>query len=69
MNFLSVSKVTIPDLKLSDTIRAEGRGLSRALKTERQGLLGSLKPEALFAIIKIRFTKPMSIIELISYLC
>ncbi len=48
---------------LPDTIGAEERGLLKLPEIEEQGLLGFLESEALSVGIKIRFTKPMSIIE------
>ncbi len=58
----------VEERELPGTTGAEGWGLPRAPETEGRGLPGSPEPEALSAIIKIRFTKLMSMIELISYL-
>ena len=59
----------VEEQQLSDTRRAEERKLPGTIKAKEQGFLGFSKPETLSAIIKIRFTKPISIIELIFYLC
>lgn len=59
----------VEERKLPGITGAKGQGLPEVTKTARQGLLGSLVLEALSAIIKIRFIKPMLIIKFISYLC
>lgn len=72
----SARKLGIELLGSEDSTKAKKRGLldptgveewklSGATKVERRRLPGSPEPEALSAIITIRFTKPMSIVELI----
>lgn len=74
-DIIEVEKQRLPDAigakkrELPDTIGAEKRRLSGISKAERWRLSGSPKPKALSAIIKIRFIKPISIIEVIFYLC